>query len=56
MKRVVFLLAAAALMATALSGCVVVPADGWGWYGGGYPARPYYAYPAYPYYRPYRHW
>ncbi|HTU03531.1 MAG TPA: hypothetical protein VMG58_16995 [Candidatus Sulfotelmatobacter sp.] len=53
MKRMAILVAAAALMAAALSGCVVVPVGGWGWYGPGYGGRAYYAYPAYPYYR---HW
>jgi hypothetical protein len=48
MKRMGVLLAVLVLAATLLSGCVIVPYDGY--YGYGYHYRPY----AYPY--PYRRW
>jgi hypothetical protein len=48
MKRMSVLLAVAVLAASILSGCVIVPVDGF--YGYGYHYRPY----AYPY--PYRRW
>ncbi len=48
MKRMSVLIAVAVLAASLLSGCVIVPVDGF--YGYGYHYRPY----AYPY--PYRRW
>lgn len=48
MKRIAVLLAVALFAASILSGCVIVPLDGY--YGYGYHYGPY----AYPY--PYRRW
>jgi len=46
MKRIGGVLAVALLVATILSGCVIVPLGGWGYGGGGYhhpyAYRPYY--------------
>ena len=47
MKRMSVVLAVGVLVATILSGCVIVPLGGWGYYGGGgyhhpYAYRPYY--------------
>jgi hypothetical protein len=50
MKRLGVLLAVALLAATILSGCVIVPFDGW--YGYGYRYHPY----PYWYASPYRRW
>lgn len=50
MKRLGVLLAVAMLAATILSGCVIVPVDGWYGYGYRYHPYPY----GYPY--PYRRW
>ena len=48
MKAVVLMVGLALLSSTILSGCVVVPAGGWGWYGHGRGAHHYQGYPSPP--------
>ena len=48
MKRMGMLFAVAALAATLLAGCVIVPYGGWGWYGDGY-GHPHHYYRGYGY-------